>query len=1712
MTDFVAEEFAMWNKSLLTSASSIRELLTMGAAPVDKEKLQDLFDEMKVDLQQIERLRPTSNKKVTYEFSEALPNIAMALRLAPRVKRLLNPEPTPENSVNASTSHQQGIVQPTTSSRKIPEVTVLPFSGDITTYASFIKSFHLKYDNLSISDAERLQHLKSCVNDEPFKIIGNLDLNDENYRTALKALADQYDNKARVISELYHKIGSLKPAENKPHSLRSVYYELEGLISALSAHGQDVDAIPPLRDQVLCKYPMHITTQVCGNEIPTITEFQRNMSKYIDMRTGVQAAADAVGVQQKFRFERPRATTSALVSSVATVSKEESKRTPDCAFCNHKHYSADCPTVMTLSARKEAVKNRCYLCLNRNHKRNECTRTTVCPYCAKRKAHHKALCPTLFAEDKILNAKIVPSTRKEDERAVHFAHKSSGAHITVGITVINPDTLRPYSARALFDTGSNDSYITETAARRMGLSLGRFQTIPVAVFANEKPTSIRTAPATAAILLGDGSRKMVQFDSTHSIPQTCKLFDYQEFVTTFPRYANYKFAPQAAEDPIEMIIGNDYFWDFISPKEKVQLTDGLYLIKIEFGWTLVGRHSPMRENTRTILLTMKPSQAIDRLCNLDTLGIKDEPLTAVQEEQNALNQFYKNLTFVNNRYQIRWPWREYPPPLPNNYGQAFGRLKTLYRKLSNSLLQEYDAIIRSQIDAGIIEDVPAENLQEEQQYYLPHRPVIAPEKSTSLRIVYDGSAKGKNSPSLNDTIYKGKNLLNDQTALLLRLRFYKKLILADFEKAFHQLLVHPNDRRYVQFLWLRDITKPPTPSNIRYLQFCRVAFGIVASPFLLNATVQYHLENNRNQFTERIKKDLYVDNLCTGVNTSTEAYSLYQETTRLFADCSINLRAWASNDDQLRTRIPALKCNSSEKISILGLQWNQYRDTLSVKPLKPIDDASELTLRKIASLAGSFYDPCGFFRPLSIRATILMQPLRSYDWDDILPKDVRQLWEAIQQDLEAVAREFPRFIENLDNPNNKWELHTFSDGSQHAYACAAYVRAISESGAVNTTLLFSKARIVKLKHYTIPQIELIAAVLATRVIQFIRSAIPIEYRQQILWCDSKCVLHWVRTKRILPAFIQRRVEQMRGIPNISFRYVSSADNPADLPTRGVSYQDLEMSTWFHGPAWINEEARWPSEIFDLPKEIVEKEPFVILPLAVPVNKPTTPFEIPIENYSNYLFVLRITYNALRFLRNMKLLCTRSIFPDAYSPLGMAEKLWLRFEQRNHYSDVYEALENKKYHVLIQKLQIFADKQGFLRCAGRLQNASYSAIEKAPFLLPAIAVSRFSYLLVQYFHILNFHGGTTLTLTSIRREFWIPRGRATVSSIVVNCAQCKRLRANAYEQPTISSLPYFRLQKNTNPFDFVGIDTAGPLYVQNQKRYVLLVTDLIIRAIDLELLEDMTTAELDNAFRRIMARRTQPQFILSDNAKQFKLLRTVLQERMRADHSWEFIKEHSPWMGGAYERLIGLTKGALIRTFHGKALSDGELRTALAEIAGVLNGRPLTYVSEELEDQPLTPSHFLRSYFSVLDAPVMETTRTVTRDRLTSLWKKANATTQEFWYQWSTSYLDFLRDQHNTTNFPKQVTKQQPTLDTVVLIAEKHTKRSTWKIGRIIHLNKSDDGAVRSVDLRTGNGTIITRPVCHLYPLEIPSSSPIESSSSPPEQEEEIIEIEIDLDD
>ena len=159
-------------------------------------------------------------------------------------------------------------------------------------------------------------------------------------------------------------------------------------------------------------------------------------------------------------------------------------------------------------------------------------------------------------------------------------------------------------------------------------------------------------------------------------------------------------------------------------------------------------------------------------------------------------------------------------------------------------------------------------------------------------------------------------------------------------------------------------------------------------------------------------------------------------------------------------------------------------------------------------------------------------------------------------------------------------------------------------------------------------------------------------------------------------------------------------------------------------------------------------------------------------------------------------------------------------QHKHYPNEMRDLTNgkeldRKSKVL--SLKPFLDEDNLMRVGGRLQRTDWVYGQKHPWILPA--EDKYSELLIKRCHKEVMHSGLQDTMTQVREMYWIVRGRQLTKKIVKSCFICRKYKVKAGQQHT-APLPRDRITES-QPFDVVGIDFAGPLYVKphSQKVYI-----------------------------------------------------------------------------------------------------------------------------------------------------------------------------------------------------------------------------------------------------------------------------------------------------
>ena len=163
------------------------------------------------------------------------------------------------------------------------------------------------------------------------------------------------------------------------------------------------------------------------------------------------------------------------------------------------------------------------------------------------------------------------------------------------------------------------------------------------------------------------------------------------------------------------------------------------------------------------------------------------------------------------------------------------------------------------------------------------------------------------------------------------------------------------------------------------------------------------------------------------------------------------------------------------------------------------------------------------------------------------------------------------------NPNTDIRsIYVFSDASTKAYGAVVYICKHN-----HISLVMSKSCIAPIRTITLPKLELMAAVVATRLAQFVISSMDFQCHVPPynihFWTDSQIVLYWIYKNNHSGPFISHRVKEIvKSFSANLWSYTPSSDNPADLLTRGISTQQLISSQlWSKGPNWLASKTEWP---------------------------------------------------------------------------------------------------------------------------------------------------------------------------------------------------------------------------------------------------------------------------------------------------------------------------------------------------------------------------------------------------------------------------------------------------------------------------------------------------------------------------------------------------------
>ena len=562
-----------------------------------------------------------------------------------------------------------------------------------------------------------------------------------------------------------------------------------------------------------------------------------------------------------------------------------------------------------------------------------------------------------------------------------------------------------------------------------------------------------------------------------------------------------------------------------------------------------------------------------------------------------------------------------------------------------------------------------------------------------------------------------------------------------------------------------------------------------------------------------------------------------------------------------------------------------------------------------------------------------------------------------------------------------------------------------------------------------------------------------------------------------------------------WRYCPSKQNPADIASRGSPGSKLSSSKlWLQGPEFLLlDKEQWPSEptIKELPLDDPELQHVYVTEETV--EQRTCILEL-IDSCSNWTDALNRVSIIIKFVRYLQHKIDGRVIQTAVTVADWKEArdFIVRLVQAKVFAkEVQELRSGRPVHKssAIRNLTPSLGPDGIIRVGGRLEEALHLPYNtRHPMILPKHG--NITSAIVRHTHASVGHAGTEHTLAKIREDFWIPDGKSVVKSHTKPCITCRKIFGRMMSQK-MSQLPESRVTPLSPPFTVTGADVFGPILVKQArstvKRYGLLLTCFSTRAVHIKILRDLTTDSLINALRRFYCRRSALKEVWADNGTNLvggsrELRRNILEwnntqisEALRQQGiTWRFQTPYAPHTSGVWERLVRSVKRTLKSTLTSQTVNEDVLHTALTEVEGLLNSRPITSVSDDPNDcRALSPCQLLvQEQMNSLPPGVFDS-----GDVYRSRWRQVQYLANLWWKRWMREYLPMLQITQKWTQ-----ERRNAAIGDLVLLSDDAKIRGHWPLGRITNTYPGNDGLVRSVDVKTSTG-IYRRPITKLCLLE-----------------------------
>ena len=793
--------------------------------------------------------------------------------------------------------------------KKLLKINIPTFHGDVMKWTEFWELFAISvHNNPAFANVQKFVVLKSHLAGTAQRCLQGIPVTEDGYVEALAILKERFDLNDVRREQLLKDLLNMPPVRhNDLKAIRSFIDHLAAHTRALSTLDVSTQSLSTLLLPVAKeKLPEDWRLEWARRDSDSFDAFL----KFLNQEIRIREAARGLGAA-------PAPSSTAVPASVtSSLTTQRSPRPansvtefkPTTCRCGQSHTRLDKCSVFREAPLKEKMVMAktalaCFRCLSFGHMSRQCRSKGSCADCGRR--HHSLLHnpdanqPKTHHSPNSAVAERPPQGTEPQHHRYSARDQGNMSSFFQSAVVLASGPNGCKQVRALFDGGSDTSYIRASLVRDLGLPVVDSGTFSCLGF-QEKVETAKAYDKVRVELSSRHDKRSVTLD-VWSTEQLCSPLPAVQPPAALPPL---EMADDFTGGTVKLLIGIDHLYKVIL-WEQVEIQEGLRAVETIFGYVLHGQHDSRLTRSQHQSLH---SRQVEAMWDLDSVGVREQEVA--HDEAYSLPNWKEK----EGRYEMALMWTSDERPI-SNQNAAWARTCRMTEKLSperaslydeQMLKMENDSVIEkspsvkesqytepnqsgsgSTVDSNVHEagrtdpnqsgsgsiavvsqrpegscpsNDPASGALSSGEFYLPHHGVF---RNGKLRVVFDGSATDGRGQSLNDYLDAGENLLRKLPSVLLNFRSGRVGCQADIQAAFHQVLVKEEDRSCLQFFW-RGTT----------MRFTRVPFGLKCSPFMLLKTVDIHVgkyTDTDERLCRLIQTGSYMDDICLSFASREEA-------------------------------------------------------------------------------------------------------------------------------------------------------------------------------------------------------------------------------------------------------------------------------------------------------------------------------------------------------------------------------------------------------------------------------------------------------------------------------------------------------------------------------------------------------------------------------------------------------------------------------------------------------------------------------------------------------------------------------------------------------------------------------------------------------------------------------------------------------------------------